>query len=92
MIKKIDKAFGIWPEDGLERWQKWSKSVGPFIDDNYQLSSPEWKHYEDLINRPLFSRVGVLQEIGLTSRLDRARLGCIASNYNNLIVPRKMLL
>ena len=38
MIKEIDKAFGIWPEDGHERWQKWLKSVGPFVDDNCQLS------------------------------------------------------
>ena len=29
MIKKIDKAFGIWPEDGHERWQKLLKLVGP---------------------------------------------------------------
>ena len=28
-IKKTDKAFGIWPEDGHEKWQKWLKSVGP---------------------------------------------------------------
>ena len=59
MTKKIDKAFGIWPEDEHESWQKWLKSVGPFVDDNCQLSSPEWERYENLINRPWFSRVGV---------------------------------
>ena len=67
MIKKIDGASSIWPEDGHERWQKWLKSVGPFVDDNCQLSSPEWKRYEDLINRPWSLRVWVLQEIGLAS-------------------------
>ena len=30
-------------------------------------SPPEWKRYEGLINRPWFSRVWVLQEIGLAS-------------------------
>lgn len=64
MVKEVGRAFGIWPGGGRKRRQKWLKSVGPFVNDNCQLSSPE---YEDLINRPWFSRVWVLQEIGLAS-------------------------